>query len=95
MEQPDVDRRHDYRDFAREGVATARRVTRPTMIWLAGGETIHVERDGDNVLLAIDLGAGRDGVLASLPAPAAAWLAGVLAVASGVKLGDREEVAIE
>lgn len=57
-----------------------------TAIELAGGETIYVDREGDTVLLVMDLGPGRDGVMARLPAPAAAWLAGVLTVASGVKL---------
>lgn len=56
-------------------------------IELVDGTSIHLDRDEDGtVVLAIDLGPGGDGVMARLSPPIAAYLAGRLAGAAGVKL---------
>lgn len=68
------------------GLSNSKAGDEQAVIELADGSSVIVARDGDTVLLAIDQGPDRDGIMARLPMPAAAWLSGHLAVASGVVL---------
>lgn len=59
-------------------------------IEMADGSIISVDNADDpnaDVVLAIDLGEGRDGVMVRLSPPVAAYLAGQLAMRAGAILG--------